>query len=195
MILSREDVLELLADELSRLSLWQLADIWKLLCRSEAKVVLGSRGAVIGLDVERSKDDPVIGLDVERSKNDRPRRGSRRAAIGPDVQDSKPDRPSQEVPISDRARELLGYQPDLPVLIKIGRRAAALYRQRHGKEPGKVRQSINGTARNVNCYDPEDFDIMDEAIRVVVAKTSRKDVGETVSRPNCTQREVVKAAL
>jgi hypothetical protein len=73
----------------------------------------------------------------------------------------------EEVPISDRARELLGHNPDRSILTRIGRRAAALYRGKHGTEPPKHEQDIDGVPRKVNCYGPDDLDVVDAAIREI----------------------------
>lgn len=86
------------------------------------------------------------------------------------VLDKAMDEQRKEVPISDRARELLGYEPTRSVLIKIGTQAAALYRRKYNQEPVKREQYVDGTTRKVNCYGPDDLDIMDEAIRAVAGQ-------------------------
>ncbi|MEM9213977.1 MAG: hypothetical protein AAGD25_06480 [Cyanobacteria bacterium P01_F01_bin.150] len=70
-----------------------------------------------------------------------------------------------EWPISDRAREL-GYRPSKSELQRIGKIAAAVYRDRHGYNPPKREQFVDGTTRKVNCYGRKDLDIVDDAIQL-----------------------------
>ena len=69
--------------------------------------------------------------------------------------------------ISDRLAHL-GYRAKSGDLTRIGKVAAQLYRQRHGKNPPKREQYVGGTTRMVNCYSSADLDILDDAIRAVM---------------------------
>lgn len=71
------------------------------------------------------------------------------------------------VPVSDRARTL-GYSPKRNHLIKIGKIAAELYRLRHGEDPPTREQHVDGATRMVKSYSENDFDILDQAIALVM---------------------------
>jgi prophage antirepressor-like protein len=72
------------------------------------------------------------------------------------------------VPVSDRARTL-GFRPNRSQLIKIGKIAADLYRLRHGGEDPPLReQHVDGATRMVKSYNENDFDILDQAISLVM---------------------------
>lgn len=72
-----------------------------------------------------------------------------------------------EVPVSDRARQL-GYNPNKGQLQKMGKVAVQLYRLRYDEDPPKREQFVDGTTRMVNCYSEDNFDILDQAIAVVM---------------------------
>lgn len=74
----------------------------------------------------------------------------------------------QEIPISDRARDL-GYSPNKAQLQKMGRIAAKLYRLANdGADPPKREQFVDGTTRMVFCYNEQHLEILDNAIALVM---------------------------
>jgi hypothetical protein len=88
------------------------------------------------------------------------------------------------VPVSDRARAL-GYKPNRSHLIKIGKIAAGLYRLRHdGEEPPLREQHVDGATRMVKSYSEDDFDILDQAIALVMNPPAQlppvEDTGEFI---------------
>lgn len=75
-----------------------------------------------------------------------------------------------EIPISDRARDL-GYRPNKTQLQQMGRIAAKLYRVANdGAEPPRREQFVDGTTRQVFCYNEEHLEILDSAIALVMEK-------------------------
>lgn len=88
------------------------------------------------------------------------------------------------VPVSDRARAL-GYKPKRNQLIAIGKTAANLYRLRHnGEDPPLREQHVDGATRMVKSYSEDDFDILDQAIALVMNPPAQlppaEDEGEFV---------------
>jgi prophage antirepressor-like protein len=81
---------------------------------------------------------------------------------------SLPGSTRQEIPISDRARDL-GYNPNKTQLQKMGRIAAKLYRvANNGADPPKREQFVDGTTRMVFCYNEQHLEILDNAIALVM---------------------------
>jgi hypothetical protein len=76
--------------------------------------------------------------------------------------------PRLELPISDRC-VALGFNADSKQLLKIGRAAANLYRNKYGDAPRKREQFVHGATRMVNVYTEADIAILDEAIKSVMA--------------------------
>lgn len=88
------------------------------------------------------------------------------------------------VPVSDRARTL-GFRPNRSQLIKIGKIAAELYRLRHdGEDPPLREQHVDGATRMVKSYNEDDFDILDQAIALVMEPPAQlppaEDTGEFI---------------
>lgn len=88
------------------------------------------------------------------------------------------------VPVSDRARTL-GFRPNRSQLIKIGKIAAELYRLRHeGEDPPLREQHVDGATRMVKSYNEDDFDILDQAIALVMSPPAQlppaEDTGEFI---------------
>lgn len=83
---------------------------------------------------------------------------------------SLPGSVRQEIPISDRARDL-GYRPNKTQLQQMGRFAAKLYRvANNNADPPRREQFVDGTTRMVFCYNEEHLDILDSAISLVMEK-------------------------
>lgn len=81
---------------------------------------------------------------------------------------SLPGSSRQEIPISDRARDL-GYNPNKAQLQKMGRIAAKLYRvANNGEDPPRREQFVDGTTRMVFCYNEQHLEILDSAIALVM---------------------------
>lgn len=97
---------------------------------------------------------------------------------------SLPGSVRQEIPISDRARDL-GYRPNKTQLQQMGRFAAKLYRvANNNADPPRREQFVDGTTRMVFCYNEEHLDILDSAISLVMEKPKQlppaADSGEFV---------------
>jgi prophage antirepressor-like protein len=83
---------------------------------------------------------------------------------------SLPGSTRQEIPISDRARDL-GYSPNKTQLQQMGRIAAKLYRVANdGADPPKREQFVDGTTRMVFSYDEDHLEILDNAIALIMEK-------------------------
>ncbi len=98
--------------------------------------------------------------------------------------ESQPGSVRQEIPISDRARDL-GYRPNSGQLKQMGRVAAKLYRLANDNaDPPKREQFVDGTTRMVFCYNEEHLDILDNAIALVMEKPKQlppaSDLGDSV---------------
>jgi len=48
-------------------------------------------------------------------------------------------------------------------LMKVGRILADKYRDKHGREPSKHKQHVDGAVRLVNSYSEQDYDLIDES--------------------------------
>ncbi|MEX0272708.1 Bro-N domain-containing protein [Leptolyngbyaceae cyanobacterium UHCC 1019] len=98
--------------------------------------------------------------------------------------ESQPGSVRQEIPISDRARDL-GYRPNSGQLKQMGRVAAKLYRLANDNaDPPKREQFVDGTTRMVFCYNEDHLDILDNAIALVMEKPKQlppaSDLGDSV---------------
>lgn len=70
--------------------------------------------------------------------------------------------------VSDRAI-YLEYSPTRTQLIAIGKEAARLYREQYGDEPPKSEEVVDGETRLVKVYSGKAVDLLDTAIRKVMA--------------------------
>lgn len=82
----------------------------------------------------------------------------------------KDEQPQQhniiEYPVTRRMKDHhINYtNKDKRILIKIGQKLRKLYFEKYQRYPPKRNQDVGGACREVNIYQNEDFDIMDEAI-------------------------------
>ncbi len=79
----------------------------------------------------------------------------------------KPYLPS-EWSVLDRAM-YLGYNPTRAQLVAIGKEAARLYREQHGDDPPQSEEVVDGQTRLVKVYSGKAVDLLDTAIRQVMA--------------------------
>lgn len=74
--------------------------------------------------------------------------------------------------LSDRVLHL-GHKPqENRMLMRIGKAAASLYRARHGCDPVKKEQYVDGATRMVNLYDADNVDLLDGAITQILGDVS-----------------------
>lgn len=73
-----------------------------------------------------------------------------------------------EYPLTRRLKDHgINYKAkDKGNLIKAGQKLRKLYMQKYNRPPTKRNEDVGGAVREVNIYTNEDFDIMDEALRL-----------------------------
>lgn len=79
--------------------------------------------------------------------------------------------------LDERIRERGLDARDLPPSV-IGKRAKALYFERHGKNPEIINKLVNGESRSACAYRATDMDLVDQAIDEYAAKKSEEPAAQ-----------------